>query len=137
MAKNRRRANGRKLSVNVSALNGSGAGNLVKSGDPGALGSGNGLAFVALTDEDGSGLATVDTKGVYDLPVNAWDPAGPAGDAVAALDELYWDNAAGLLRPVPAAGIPAGGKFFGIALEAVAAAADADDVVTVEVRVGR
>lgn len=135
MAKNQRRIDARHIQLNVSAVNGSGAGNLVKSGDPGVVGK---IPFVAETDEDGDGNATCDTGGGYDLAVNAWDPGAAAGLAVVQGDELYWDNTAGLLRPIPADGVmEAGGVYFGFALEPVAEAGDADDVVTVEVKVGR
>lgn len=136
MATNRRRHAGRKLHLNVSDVNGSGAGNLCKANDPVVVGT---IPGVALTDEDGDGFASVDTWGVYALPVNAFDPGAAAGLAITGKgEEIYWDNAAGLLRPVPADGVmEAGGVFFGNATTPVAAAADADDVATCDVRVGR
>lgn len=88
MAKNRYQHLGRKLHLNVSAINGSGDGNLCKSGDPGAVGT---LAVVCLTDEDANGEASVDTMGVWLLDVN------PAAD-MAVGDKVYWDNAAGELN---------------------------------------
>lgn len=122
MAKNRARANGRKLHANVSAVNGSGAGNLVKSGDPGVLVT---TPFVALTDEDGNGMASVDHGGCWFLDVTS-----AAGDAIAPYEELFWDNAAGAVTNDDAAGA---NPFFGVALEAVADGATA----TIEVRIGR
>lgn len=117
MAKNRYRHRGRKLYLSVAAINGTGTGDLVKSGDPGVVGR---LPVVALTDEDADGMATCDTLGVYTFTVTSAVAAIAPGDAV------HWDNAAGTLREAGA------GVFFGTALGAVAAAGTA----TIEVRVG-
>jgi predicted RecA/RadA family phage recombinase len=121
MAKNRRRINGRFLELNVSALNGSGTSDLVLSGDPGVIG---GLAFVALTDEDDDGNASVDTGGVYELSVLA--DSGAGGSAVAPGDVLYWDNTAGDLSK------DAAKLRFGVALGSVAST----ETGAIEVRVG-
>ena len=118
MSTKRRRANGRNLHLTVAAVNGSGAGNLVKSNDPVAVGT---IPGVALTDEDADGKATVDTGGVYALEVN------PAAD-MAEGDEVFWDNAAGELNDDNT------GVFFGNVLEPVALAGAPHEV---EVRIGR
>jgi predicted RecA/RadA family phage recombinase len=115
MAKNERFDEGRKLSLNVSAVNGSGAGDLVKSGDPGAVGV---LPFVALTDEDADGLATVVVDGVYDLAVLGHD--GTANAAIAVGDKVVWDNTGGTLEKTPGSG---GSVAYGIALGAVSSGA--------------
>lgn len=115
MAKNRKRVLGRKLSLNVSAVNGSGTGNLVLSGDPGAVGQ---LPFVALTDEDAAGLASVDTAGVYELSVLGHD--GTANAAIAVGDKLVWDDAGGTIEKSPGS---ANSVPFGYALGAVASGA--------------
>lgn len=70
--------------ANVSGVTGSGAGGLVKAGDPGALGD---LPFVALTDEDSAGLATIKTNGAASLLVDAEAAAVNPGD------RLYFDAA--------------------------------------------
>lgn len=111
MAKNRVRINGRNLSLNVSAVNGSGAADLVKSGDPGAVGQ---IPFVALTDEDADGLATVDTEGVYQLAVFGHD--GTANAAIAAGDKVVWDNTGGTIEKAPGS---ANSVPFGYALDPV------------------
>lgn len=117
MAKNRARHLGRKLHLSVAAINGSGAGDLCKSGDPGVVGQ---LPVVCLTDEDGNGFASVDTMGVYRFAV----PGGVGGVAVGGY--VSWDNAAGALAAGDA-------NRFGIALGAVAAGVTTE----IEVRVGR
>jgi len=114
MAKNRIFEDGRYLELNVSAVNGSGTGDLVKSGDPGAVGV---IPFVALTDE-ASNLATVDTAGVYDLAVLGHD--GTANAAIAAGDKVVWDNAGGTLEKTPGS---ANSVAFGVALEPVSSGA--------------
>lgn len=88
MALNRAFADARKMHYNVSGINGSGVGNLCKSGDPGAVGE---IAIVCLTDEDADGMASTDNEGAYHLDVN------PAAD-MAQGDIVYWDNAAGELN---------------------------------------
>lgn len=103
------------LRVNVSAVNGSGTGDLVKSGDPGMVGS---LAFVALTDEAADGTATVDvSESTYELSVRGFD--GTAGVAVAVGDLISWNNTAGELRKEAITAT----NQFGIALGAVASGA--------------
>jgi predicted RecA/RadA family phage recombinase len=124
MAKNRVRIDGRHLSLNVSALNGSGAGDLVKSGDPIAIGD---IPGVALTDEDAAGLATVDTAGVYQLSVFGHD--GTAGAAIAVGDLVVWDNTGGTLEKTPGS---AGSKRFGYALDAVGSG----NTTSIRVKVG-
>lgn len=84
MAKNITHEHGDQLRVNVSGVTGSGAGGLVKAGDPGVLGD---LPFVALTDEDADGMATVKTNGRADLFVDAEAAAVNPGD------RLYFDAA--------------------------------------------
>lgn len=121
MATNRIFERGRQFEADVSGVNGSGTSDAVQSGDPGAIGS---LPFVALTDEDADGMATIQTDGVFDLPVRGHD--GTANAAVDAGEIVYWDNTAGELD-VATAGIR-----FGYALEAVASGA----TTTVRVKVG-
>ena len=118
MAKNRKRANGRNLSLDVSGVAGSGAAGLVKSGDPVVVGE---LPGVALTDEDADGLATVDTRGVYDLAVDAAADMAPG-------DVVYF--AAG---DTPRLSDTNTGARFGYVLEEVTAAGGSQ---TVEVRIG-
>jgi predicted RecA/RadA family phage recombinase len=115
VAKTRRRANGRYHELDVSAVNGSGTGDLVKSGDPGAVGQ---IPFVAVTDEDSAGKATVDTEGVYELSVLGHD--GTANAAIAAGDKLVWDNTGGTVEKTPGS---ANSVPFGYALGAVASGA--------------
>lgn len=121
MATNRIFEHGTQFEADVSAVNGSGTGSAVLSGDPGAIGD---LPFVALTDEDADGMATIQTDGVFELAVHAND--GTVGAAVAAGDLVYWDNTAGELD-VAVAGIR-----FGYALEAVTS----DATTTIRVKVG-
>lgn len=116
MAKNRTRIDGRYLDrLNVSAVNGSGTGDLVKSGDPVAVGD---IPGVAIIDENADGLATVDTGGVYDLSVFGHD--GTAAAAIAVGDIVVWDNTGGTLEKTPGS---AGSKRFGYALGAVGSGA--------------
>lgn len=113
MAKNRRRAFGRFLKLNVSASNGSGTGNLNLSGDPCAVGF---IAGVCLTDEDADGFSTVDRYGVYELSVKGEDDMG--NSAVAVGDKLFWDDTPGLVCKDQVNGV-----FIGWALEAVTSGA--------------
>jgi predicted RecA/RadA family phage recombinase len=122
VAVNRKRANGRYLKLDVSAGNGSGTGDLYLSGDPGAVGK---IPWVALTDEDASGLATVDTKGVYSLAVTGVDGSG--NSAVAVGDLLYWDNTAGQINKKSTM-VP-----FGHALQAVTSGATTTILVRLQV----
>lgn len=112
MATNRVYEEGNQLALTVSAVNGSGTGNLVKSGDPGALGI---LPFVALVDEDADGKATCAMVGVFNLAVVGEDADGNA--AIAEGDAIYWDNTGGKLNA------DATGVYFGVALEDVGSGA--------------
>ena len=121
MATNRVHEDGRHLTIDVSSINGSGTGDLVRSGDPGVIG---GIAFVAETDEGSDGKATVDTGGVYRLNVRGH--SGAANAAVNVGDTVYWDNTNGELDN------DAAGRRFGTALDPVAAGA----TTAIRVRVG-
>lgn len=110
MAKNRRAANGRYVKLDVSAQNGSGAGDLIVSGDPIAVGS---ISGVCQTDEDANGFSVIDRAGVYALSVTGKD-AADANVAVAVGDKLYWDNTPGQVNKDGTNGI-----FLGWALAAV------------------
>lgn len=81
MAKNRKFANGRQLSVVCTAPA------TPASGDPVLFGERPG---VALEDEASDGSTSVDFGGVYALPVKGADGAGNA--AVAAGDIVYYDG---------------------------------------------
>jgi len=109
------------IPLNVSAVNGSGVGDLVKSGDPGVVGD---LPFVALTDEDASGNATCKTNGAYNFAVRGHD--GTANAAIAQGAIVYWDNTNGELD------VATSGKRFGYALAAVASGATS----TIPVKIG-
>lgn len=124
MAKNRVQEHGLQIGINVSAVNGSGTSDLVKSGDPGAVGD---IPFVALTDEDANGIATVQCDGVFSLAVFGHD--GTANAAIAVGDIVVWDNTAGTLEKTPGS---AGAKRFGYALGAVSSGA----TTTIPVKVG-
>lgn len=129
MAKNRLYATGNKIPMNVSALNGSGAANLVLSGDPvafGGTGASAGFGAVALTTENASGIATVQTDGVFNLAVTGKN-AADADTAVAIGAVLYWDDTPGQLNLDATNGIR-----FGYALGAVVGGA----TTTIPVKVG-
>lgn len=81
MATNQEFADGRKLSVAVTAPA------TPASGDPVLFGQRPG---VALTDEDANGDTSVDFGGVYNLTVDGQDDLGAA--AIAAGDILYYDG---------------------------------------------
>jgi predicted RecA/RadA family phage recombinase len=83
----------------------------VKSGDPVVVGQ---IAGVALIDADASGMATVDTQGVYSLSVKAVDSAG--NSAVAVGDAIYYVDA-----DTPKLSKKDTGVLFGYALETIAA----------------
>lgn len=122
MADNRELETGNRLSLNVSAVNGSGAGNLVKSGDPFTIGD---LPCVALTDESTStGLATCQTDGVFRLNVHGFNASTAAAVSAGAI--VYWDDSAGELNLDSSSG-----KRFGYALEAVSAGATTEILVKV------
>lgn len=114
MAKNRARANGRKLNLPVAA-------NTV-SGDPVVVGF---LPGVALIDRDADGNATIDTYGVYHLSVKGINGGG--NSAVAVGDRLYHTQA-----DTPKLSKKDTGVYFGIALEPVVAGA----TTVIEVRIG-
>jgi predicted RecA/RadA family phage recombinase len=124
LAKNQVYDEGVQFPLNVSAVNGTGTGDLVKSGDPGAVGN---IPFVALTDEDSAGLATVKTDGVFDLAVLGHD--GTANAAIAVGDIVVWDNAGGTLEKTPGS---ASSIRFGYALAAVSSGA----TTTIAVKLG-
>lgn len=129
MAKNRLYSRGTQLPMNVSALNGSGTSDLVKSGDPvafGGTGAAAGFGGVALTDENSSGIATCQFDGVFKLAVTGKN-AADADTAVAIGAVLYWDNTPGQLNLDSTNGIR-----FGYALEAVSSGA----TTTIAVRLG-
>lgn len=121
MAKNIIQPHGDQIRLNVSAVNGSGTSDLVKSGDPGVVGD---LPFVALTDEASDGTATVKCNGVAKLNVRGHD--GTANAAVAVGQVIYWDNTNGELD------VQTAGKRFGYALGAVASGA----TTSIEVKIG-
>lgn len=116
MAKDRLYARGNQLPMNVSALNGSGTGNLCLSGDPvafGAAGSAAGIGGVCLTSENSAGISTVQFDGVFNLAVTGKD-AADADTAVIIGNVLYWDDTPGQLNLDSTNGIR-----FGFALAAV------------------
>lgn len=116
MAKNRYLAEGRRLTLDVTAVSGSGAAGLVKSEDPVAVGQ---LVGVALIDEVTTagdpllGKATVDTGGVWNLDVAGINGAG--NSAVAVGDPIYYVSA-----DTPRLSKKDTGVLFGHALAAVA-----------------
>lgn len=119
MATNIVREDGDQFRANVSGVTGSGAGGLIQSGDPGVLQQ---LPFVALTDEDADGYATIKCNGTADLLVDA------EAAAVAAGDLLYFDAAdANKINNASA-----GNVRFGYALGAVSNGATG----TIEVKIG-
>lgn len=120
MAKNIVHKHGDQLELAVSAVNGSGVGDLVMSGDPGCVGD---LPFVALTDEDSAGNATCKLNGTAKLAVRGHD--GAANAAIAAGDIVYWDNAAGEID------VATSGTRFGYALQPVASGATTTIVVKI------
>jgi len=116
MAKNRRIAdNNVTRQLNVSAVNGSGTSDVVKSGDPGAVGN---IPFVAITDEGSDGIATCQLDGAFAVPVFGHD--GTANAAIAIGDILVWDNTGGTLEKTPGS---ANSVRWGYALAAVTSGA--------------
>lgn len=110
---------GDQLRLNVSGVTGSGTSGVIKAGDPGTLGD---LAFVALTDEDSDGYATVKTNGVADLLVDA-----ETGNVVPGT-VLYYDSAdANKINDSSS-----GNKRFGYALGSVTSGATG----TINVKIG-
>jgi predicted RecA/RadA family phage recombinase len=119
MATNIRREDGDQFTANVSGVTGSGASGVIKAGDPGVLGQ---LPFVALTDEDATGIATIKTNGTADLFVDAEAAAVNPGDL------LYFDAAdANKIN-----NSSSGNVRFGYALGAVSNGATG----TIEVKIG-
>lgn len=115
MAKNRIYEHGKQISVAVPVG--------TVSGDPVVLGQ---MPAVALIDRDANGSASVDTGGVYDLPVKGVDGV-PANVAIAAGDIIYYNAAA-----TPKLNKNNAGVRFGYALKAVASGA----TDTIRVKVG-
>ena len=101
---------GDQIRVNVSGVTGSGAAGVVKSGDPGVLVD---MPFVALTDEDSDGFATVKTNGVASLFVDA------EGGNVVPGTLLYFDSA----DPNKINDASSGNKRFGYSLGSVTSSA--------------
>lgn len=119
MAKNRYLAEARRLTLNVAAVAGSGAGGLVLSGDPVAVGD---LVGVAQIDEVTAaadpllGQATVDTGGAYNLSVKGHDGTSDAAIAVGA--KVYYNTG-----DTPHLNVRVAGVLFGHALAAVVSGA--------------
>lgn len=125
MALNRYRHRGRRLHMNVSDINGSGAGDLCLSGDPGVIGT---LPVVVQTDEDSNGEASVDTLGVYKFDV-VGKGAVDANTQIDPGDELFWDNTLGRLDAGADSGV-----YFGRLVGKTSVVSGATQEV--EVRVG-
>lgn len=119
MATNREYERGRQFEADVSGLTGSGTGGLVLSGDPVVVGE---LPGVALTDENADGNATIQTDGVFRLPVKGETTTDAA---VAVGDIVYYD--AGVINKDSSNGVR-----FGYALDAVSSGATS----TIRVKVG-
>lgn len=119
MAKNRYQHEGRKIKMDVSDVNGTGADNQCKSGDPAVVGD---LPGVCLWDEDADGFAVLDTSGVWLLDLTLAGALAPG-------ENVFWDNAAGTLTD------DATDAYFGkyVGEAPLAAGAHADQ----KVRVGR
>jgi len=122
MATNREQEIGNRLRLDVAAVNGSGAGNLVQSGDPFVIGQ---VPCVALDDEDSDGYATCQTDGVFRLSVHGFNASTAAAVTAGAI--VYWDDAAGEVNLDSGSGVR-----FGYALEAVSGGA----TKTIKVKVG-
>jgi predicted RecA/RadA family phage recombinase len=123
MATNRVFERGRQFEADVSGVTGTGDSGLVLSGDPIVIGQ---LPGVALTSEDADGMATIQTDGVFDLPVKG-ETTTNAAIAVGAI--VYYDAAA---TPHKLNADNTNGVRFGYALEAVSSGATA----TIRVKVG-
>ncbi|MFC5744821.1 capsid cement protein [Actinomadura rugatobispora] len=124
MATNRVYEHGTQFEANVSGVTGTGDGGLVMSGDPVVIGQ---LPGVALTTEDADdGMATIQTDGVFDLPVKG-ETTTNAAIAVGAI--VYYDAAA---TPHKLNADSTNGVRFGYALEAVSSGA----TTTIRVKIG-
>ncbi|KAB2347343.1 DUF2190 family protein [Actinomadura rudentiformis] len=123
MATNRVFEHGNQFEANVSGVTGTGASGLVLSDDPVVIGQ---LPGVALTTEDDDGMATIQTDGVFDLPVKGETTVNAA---VAVGDIVYYDAAA---TPHKLNKDNTNGTRFGYALEAVSSGA----TTTIRVKVG-
>ena len=119
MARNIIFEDGEQLRVNVANVTGTGPDGATRSGDPGVVGD---LPFVALTDEDGTGYATVKLDGVAELAVKA------EGGAIGVGTILYFDAA----DPTKINNSSSGNKRFGYALGAVADG----ETATIPVKIG-
>lgn len=86
---------------------------------------------VALTNTDDNDETTVDTGGVYNLPVTANDTAD-SGSAISVGDKLYYDDGTSSLDAGELTPDDTNGTFFGYALEDVSSGDDA----TIKVKVG-
>ena len=116
MAKNRKFADGRKLSLVATDPA------TQVSGDPLLVGQ---LPGVALTNERADGTTSVDTEGVYNLSVKGVDQVG--NSAVAPGDIIYY-----VAADTPKLSKKNTGVRYGYALEAVASGSTA----TIAVRLG-
>ncbi len=117
MAKNRTRIDGRYISQAATSPASP------VSGDPVLVGQ---IPGVALTDERADGTTSIDTGGVYALPVKGENNAG--GSAVAVGDILYYE--AGQTPPINKDNVA--GVRFGYALGTVGSTLTA----TINVKVG-
>lgn len=95
-----------------------------KSGDPVLVGQ---VPGVALTDERADGTTSVDTKGVFDLPVEGKDAAN-ANTTVSVGDIVYYDS----VNTIKLNRDNTNGVRFGYALAALASGASG----TIRVKVG-
>ena len=120
MATNRKLEDGRFLWLGVGASK--------NSGDHVLVGA---IPGVALMDTDTDNETTVDTGGVYALPVTANDTAD-SGSAISVGAKLYYDDGSSGLTAGELTPDETNGTFFGYALEAVSSGDDA----TIKVKVG-
>lgn len=123
MATNRVFEHGTQFEADVSSVTGTGTSGLVLSGDPVVIGQ---LPGVALTTEDSTGMATIQTDGVFDLPVKGETTVNAA---IAAGAIVYYDSAA---TPHKINADNTNGVRYGYALEAVTSGA----TTTIRVKVG-
>lgn len=89
------------------------------AGDPCLVGRRPGVIMV---DQDADGYATVHFHGCYKFNVHAVTASG--NSAIAIGDDLYYDSAPGSGNPVINKDVT-NGVFFGVAVDAVASAAEA------------